>query len=315
MSGVPIPALARPVGWQARVAPSAIVVTSTTPLWYLTRATGLVALVLLTLNMACGLLTSVRCQRQAWPRFVTIGLHRNIALLALAFTVLHIITTLADSFVPIKVQDVFIPFISAYRPLWLSLGAIAFDLMLALAITSLLRTRMSYWSWRLVHWSAYLCWPVAVLHGLGAGIDTPMWRWVFGADAVALVVSALMAALAGWRLAYGVAVGARGRPAGRRARPGAFAHRGRRVVDRGAAAAGLVRAGRHPDAPGQRGRQNRGHPMSAAGAMRSAGTAPRCSRRRGCPGSSRPAGRCRSRTTSTGTARCRSATPGSGPPT
>ena len=203
MSGLTAPVLAGPAVASrlaaGGVAPGALVVTSTTPLWYLTRATGLVALVLLTLNMAGGLLTSVRYERPAWPRFVTIGLHRNIALLALAFTGLHIVTTLADSFVPIRVQDVFIPFISAYRPLWLGLGAIAFDLMLALAVTSLLRTRMSYWSWRLVHWSAYLCWPVAVLHGLGTGTDTTV-RW-----ALALTVAcvALIAVFTGWRLAYG----------------------------------------------------------------------------------------------------------------
>src|ERR1700745_3414679 len=131
------------------IAPGAIVVTSTTPLWYLTRATGLVAAVMLTLNMAGGLLTSVRYQRPAWPRFVTIGLHRNLALLALAFTGLHIATTLADSFVPIRLQDVFIPFISAYRPVWLGLGAIAFDLMLALAVSRLLRPQRGALVWRL----------------------------------------------------------------------------------------------------------------------------------------------------------------------
>ncbi len=48
---------------------------------------------------------------------------------------------------PIKVQDVVIPFISAYRPLWLGLGTVAFDLMIALTITSLIRTRISYRSW------------------------------------------------------------------------------------------------------------------------------------------------------------------------
>jgi predicted ferric reductase len=179
--------------------PGAIVVTSSTPLWYLTRATGLVALVLLTLSMAFGLLSSVRYQRPAWPRFVTIGLHRNTSLLALAFTLIHIVTTLADSFVPIHVQDVVIPFISAYRPLWLGLGAIAFDLMLALTVTSLLRTRMSYRSWRLVHWTSYLCWPVAVLHGLGTGTDTTA-RWVLGLTAACV---ALIAVLTAWRLAYG----------------------------------------------------------------------------------------------------------------
>jgi predicted ferric reductase len=179
--------------------PGAIVVTSSTPLWYLTRATGLVALVLLTLSMAFGLLSSVRYQRPAWPRFVTIGLHRNTSLLALAFTLIHIVTTVTDSFVPIHLQDVVIPFISAYRPLWLGLGAIAFDLMLALTITSLLRTRMSYRSWRLVHWTSYLCWPVAVLHGLGTGTDTTA-RWVLGLTAACV---ALIAVLTAWRLAYG----------------------------------------------------------------------------------------------------------------
>jgi predicted ferric reductase len=183
----------------AAVPPAAIVVTSSTPLWYITRATGLVALVLLTLSMAFGLLSSVRYARPAWPRFVTIGLHRNTSLLALAFTGIHIVTTVADSFVSIPLQDAFIPFISSYRPLWLGLGAIAFDLMLALTITSLLRTRMSYRSWRLVHWGAYLCWPVAVLHGLGTGTDTPV-SWVLGLTAACV---ALIAALIAWRLAYG----------------------------------------------------------------------------------------------------------------
>ncbi len=180
-------------------APSAIVINSSTPLWYLTRATGLVALVLLTVSMALGLLSSVRYLRPAWPRFVTAGLHRNSSLLALAFTGIHVATTLADSYAPVRVQDVVIPFISAYRPLWLGLGAIAFDLMLALTVTSLVRTRLSYRSWRLVHWGSYLCWPVAVLHGLGTGSDTPV-RWVLG---LTVACVALIAALTGWRLAYG----------------------------------------------------------------------------------------------------------------
>src|SRR5260370_576843 len=172
MAGVLAPAVAARV-LAARVPPSAIVINSSTPLWYLTRATGLVALVLLTASMALGLLSSVRYQRPAWPRFVTAGLHQNSSLLALAFTGIHVATTLADGYAPVRVQDVVIPFISAYRPLWLGLGAGAFDLMLALTVTSLLRTRLSYRSWRLVHWGSYLAWPVALLPGLGAGSATP----------------------------------------------------------------------------------------------------------------------------------------------
>ncbi len=175
----------------------AIIVTSSTPLWYATRATGLVAMVLLTASMALGLLSSVRFQRPAWPRFVTLGLHRNLSLLALGFTVAHVLTTVLDSFVSIPIQDAFVPFISSYRPIWVGLGAIALDLMLALIITSLLRTRMGLLSWRLVHWTAYLCWPVAVLHGLGTGTDTPV-RWVLVLTACCVLV---VAGLTFWRLA------------------------------------------------------------------------------------------------------------------
>jgi predicted ferric reductase len=174
-----------------------VVVTSSTPLWYTTRATGLVALVLLTAGMCAGLLTSVRFERPALPRFVTLALHRNLSLLALAFTALHVLTTVLDSFVSIPLVDAFIPFIGSYRPFWLGLGAVSFDLLLALVITSLLRARMNLRSWRLVHWSAYACWPVAVVHGLGTGTDTPV-SWVL-ALTVLCVLPVVVLTL--WRLA------------------------------------------------------------------------------------------------------------------
>jgi sulfoxide reductase heme-binding subunit YedZ len=155
----------------------AIIVTSSTPLWYITRATGVVALVLLTTGMGLGLLIATRFEDRHWPRF----------------------TTITDSFVPIDLQDAFIPFISPYRPFWLGLGAIAFDLLIALTVTSLLRARLGHRSWRLVHWTAYLCWPVAVLHGLGTGTDTRT-RWVL---VVTLLCVAAIVCLTGWRLAAG----------------------------------------------------------------------------------------------------------------
>ena len=178
---------------------SAIVVNSSTNLWYATRATGLVALVLLTVSMVLGVLASVRYERSSLPRFVTSGLHRNFSLLALAFTGAHIVTTLADTYAPVHLQDVVVPFISAYRPLWLGLGAIAFDLMLAATVTSLLRARMSYRTWQAVHLTAYLCWPVAVLHGLGTGSDTQV-RWVLALTLLCVIV---VTAASCWRLAYG----------------------------------------------------------------------------------------------------------------
>jgi predicted ferric reductase len=182
----------------APAAASAIVVTSKTWLWYLTRSTGLVALILLTATMALGLLSGVRWERPGWPRFVTGGLHRNMSALACAVVVVHIATTLAEGFVPIYIQDAVLPFGSAYRPLWLGLGAGSFDLMLVLIVTSMVRTRISYRSWRVLHWTAYLCWPAAVAHGLGTGTDTPV-RWVL---LLTVACVAVIAGLLGWRLAY-----------------------------------------------------------------------------------------------------------------
>jgi predicted ferric reductase len=190
------------------MSPGAIVVTSSTPIWYITRATGLVATVLLTGTMALGLLSSVRFEGATWPRYITGALHRNVALVALVFTGLHIVTAVADSYTPISLADVVFPFISAYRPVWLGLGTIAFDLMAAVTVTSLVRARLGYRSWRLVHWSVYLCWPVAVVHGLGTGTDTPAsWvLWLTGACVALITVLIIWRLAQGWPASPGVRV-------------------------------------------------------------------------------------------------------------
>ena len=140
-------------------------------MWYLSRGTGAVSLVLLTISVALGIVDVRRWRAEGWPRFVVDRLHRNASLLVVVFLGLHILTSVADRFAPISLKDAVIPLAGTYRPLWLGLGALAFDLLLALTITSLLRARIGFRSWRAVHWLAYVCWPVALLHGLGTGSD------------------------------------------------------------------------------------------------------------------------------------------------
>jgi hypothetical protein len=167
------------------------------PLWYLTRGTGLVSLLLLTAVMLLGLLQVSRWSSPLWPRFVVQGLHRNLSLLVLVVVALHIVTAELDTFAPVGWLAAAVPFMSAYRPIWLGLGTVAFDLLLALLATSLLRPLLGYRAWRPVHWAAYACWPVAFVHGLGTGTDTRLgWVvWLSWACAGAVV------AAAGWRLA------------------------------------------------------------------------------------------------------------------
>src|SRR5262245_8854855 len=147
-------------------------------LWYATRAAGLVTLLLLTASVLLGVMTAGRFSSERWPRFLTVGLHRNLSLLALVFLALHVGTTVLDTFVSIPVTAVFLPFAAGYQTFGLGLGTIASDLLVALLATSLLRGRLGYRSWRWVHWLAYACWPIALAHGLGIGTDRAT-AWVF----------------------------------------------------------------------------------------------------------------------------------------
>ena len=165
-------------------------------LWYATRATGLVTLLLLTVSVLLGILTAGRFSTQRWPRFLSQGLHRNISLLVLVFLALHVGTTVLDTYTSIPLTAAFLPFAAAYKTAWLSLGAVALDMLLALVATSLLRARIGLRAWRRVHWLAYACWPLAVTHGLGIGTDRSA-TWVF-ALTTGCAVSVL--AVTTWRL-------------------------------------------------------------------------------------------------------------------
>lgn len=176
---------------------TATIGTNSQALWYMTRGFGLIDLVLLTATMVMGLTQVVRYARPGWPRFVVSALHKNISLLAVVFLGIHVATAVLDTFAPISIASVFIPFVGKYRPLWLGLGALALDLLVALVVTSLLRERMGQRTWKLLHWAAYLCWPVAIVHGLGTGSDTKL-GWVLAINAICVVAGV---AAIWWRLA------------------------------------------------------------------------------------------------------------------
>jgi sulfoxide reductase heme-binding subunit YedZ len=178
----------------------ALAATTPSAYWFLTRGTGAVTLVLLTVSVALGVLNVRRTQIGQLPRFVLDGVHRTAALLAVSFLLVHIATALLDGFAPITLLDVVIPFRAAYRQLWIGFGAVAFDLMIAVVVTSLVRRRLGYGAWRATHWLAYASWPVALLHGLGTGSDTKAhWMLLLSATCVAIMAGAALARIAsGW---------------------------------------------------------------------------------------------------------------------
>jgi predicted ferric reductase len=158
-------------------------------LWYLNRASGLVLLVVFTLAVLLGQHATHRRRRSAAPRFMWLELHRNVTLVGLMLLVLHIATSVADEYVDITVADAVVPFASPYRPFWLGLGTLAVDLLVAILLTTAVRHRIRYDAWRIVHWTAYLVWPVSVLHGLGTGTD------LAGPAGVGLTLACLVAVL------------------------------------------------------------------------------------------------------------------------
>jgi sulfoxide reductase heme-binding subunit YedZ len=166
-------------------------------LWFAGRAAGLVTLVLLTASVLLGIGTAGRTAPAGWPRFVVALVHRNLALLTVAFLALHVATSVLDGYVDIGWLAVVVPFTSAYEPFWLGLGAVALDLLLALVVTSLLRMRIGPRAWRAVHWAAYGAWPIAVVHGLGAGGADTRTPWIL---ALTLGSVGHVAAAGVWRL-------------------------------------------------------------------------------------------------------------------
>jgi sulfoxide reductase heme-binding subunit YedZ len=168
--------------------------------WFASRGAGSVTLLLLSATVVLGMAQTVRFRSLVWPRYLTIGLHRDLSLLTLAFLVIHVVASVLDPFARLGIKDALVPFASWYRPLWLGLGVVGAELSLALTVTSLVRRWLSFRLWRTLHWLAYLCWPVALLHGLGTGSDVRRY-WFLGLEAAAVLAFFLF--LVFWRLSFG----------------------------------------------------------------------------------------------------------------
>jgi predicted ferric reductase len=172
---------------------------NSTFLWYSTRASGIVTLVLLTLTMVLGLTTTGRARSRNWPGFAQQEIHRRISILAVVLLAIHVLTSILDTYVHIGWFAIVVPFTSPYGRFWVALGTIALDLTMAVFVSSLLRAHLKPGTWRGIHWLAYASWPVALAHTFGMGTDSrEHWVIVLGA----LCVFSVGVALA-WRLRAG----------------------------------------------------------------------------------------------------------------
>lgn len=161
-------------------------------LWYVNRSTGMVLLLLLTATVLLGIWSTRGEAGGRLPRFAVQALHRNLGLLSVAMLTVHIGSAVLDEYVDIRWWQAVVPWQLHYKPLWLALGIVALDLMLAVVLTSLVRARLGHRAWRAVHLSSYAIWALAVAHGVGIGTDTATtWgRWTYVGSAAAVAASA-----------------------------------------------------------------------------------------------------------------------------
>jgi sulfoxide reductase heme-binding subunit YedZ len=165
--------------------------TGSTVFWYASRATGVVALLLFTVVLVLGLMVTRQRRLPGLPGFAVTSLHRNLSLLGLTFIAVHVLTAVVDGYVSIPLVSAVIPFASGYERFWLGLAAVA------LILTSLVRGHLPRRWWRAIHLLAYLSWPLAFSHSLGAGADLRQ-GWLLD---VALGCALLVLAAATWRVA------------------------------------------------------------------------------------------------------------------
>jgi predicted ferric reductase len=140
--------------------------------WYITRASGFVAYMLLFAAVVFGLTMTGDVVSRWLARFRVYDLHRFLSLLALAAAVFHALIVLPDRYIGFSLLELLIPFASPYRPLYMTLGLLSLYLTAFIAGTFYMRRLVPYRVWRLVHYATFGAFGLALVHGAGAGTDT-----------------------------------------------------------------------------------------------------------------------------------------------
>lgn len=157
--------------------------------WYIDRAAGLVAWILLSGSVILGLLLSSKALgKRVRPNWLQ-DLHRGLSGLAVAFVAVHVVGAIGDNFIHFGVADVLVPGASSWRPLAIAWGVVTMYLLIAVEGSSLLRKHLSKSHWRRLHFLSFPLWITATSHGISAGTDA--------GSALAIAVAALTAAAIG----------------------------------------------------------------------------------------------------------------------
>jgi len=143
--------------------------------WDVARSSGFLAYILFSASVAVGLALAAHWQNAEWPRLINAEMHNFLALVGLAFVGVHAFFVLIDPYTHFGLSDVLIPFASSYRTFSMAMGIVAVYLGIAIGISTLLRSRIGYATWRKIHVLTLLGYIGATIHGLGSGTDANTW--------------------------------------------------------------------------------------------------------------------------------------------
>lgn len=192
--GSPVPAL---VG---SIVDALFAVSSVQALWYVTRAAGFVAYLLLWLSTAYGLAVSSKMFDPLLSRYFTYDTHQFLSLLAIGFVILHVVVLVADRYLPFSIAQVVVPFVAPYRPLWVGVGVIALYLTLLVSITFYVRNWIGYRTFHVIHFASLFAWAGSAVHGLMAGTDSPLWsvQMMYAGTVLVVVFMLIYRVLMAW---------------------------------------------------------------------------------------------------------------------
>lgn len=157
--------------------------------WYVARSGGVVAWGLATATVLWGLFLSSRVLGPRSDARKLLDLHRFLGGLTVVFTLVHVLGLLLDDAMVLGAVDVVVPMASDWEPASLALGIVAFYLLLAVEITSLLRDRVSERVWQYVHYAGFAVFLFGTIHGLriGTDVDNPLIWWPVAIGSAAVV--------------------------------------------------------------------------------------------------------------------------------
>jgi len=177
-------------------------------IWYVARAGGVVAYLLLTFTVCLGIGLAGRARVPGFPRLAVNDLHRFAGILTGTFIAIHVGAILLDGYVHFSVAQVLVPLAASYRSLPVAFGIVAAELLIALAVTNRLRRVLPRKLWRGAHYLNFAVWASATIHGITAGTDNAtLWLMAIYVAAIATV-----GVLACWRFAESAGAGGAGTP-------------------------------------------------------------------------------------------------------